>query len=157
MSWYSGFWKKWWFLLFLVLASIAIGSSGLAFSLQKTTHTQTLYATNLNKATFKGAQTEMKPLYSFPVESGSNVSDGFFTVVVDPGGNNPVPNITYEVRDQTNRNITSGNTIIGKTTVVNFEGTSSTRSVDLYVQPIGDNISLENLTITLNNSSLYSK
>ena len=149
--------KSWWLLLSLVVISIIIGSSGLAFSLQKTTHTQSLYTTNLNKATFIGGQTEMKLLYSFPTESGSNTPSGFFTVVVDPGGGNPVPNITYEVRDQTDRNITSGNTIVGKTTVVNFEGTSNTRNVDLYIKPVGTNISLQNLTVTLNNTSLYTK
>ena len=149
-KWYK---NKWVIILILVLITlIIVGSLGLFNSQKKSASVQSLYTTNLNEATLLPT-TKMELLYSYSLNSGGNANSGFFTVVVD--GPFQIPNITYEVRDQTNRLITSGETIVGKTTVINFEGTSNTRNADLYIYSTGSNISLKNLTVTLNNSSLY--
>ena len=136
----------------LIVISIILGSVALFFSLQRTSHSSQLYSTNLNEATFL-PNTEMKLLYSYPINSGAESSTGFFTVVVE--GNFQVPNIKYEVRDQTDKVITDGRTIVGKTTNINFRGTGNTKIVNLYIMTAATNINLKNLTITLNNSFKY--
>ena len=139
-------------MIFFIVISIILASVALFFSLQKTSHSNQLYSTNLNEATFIPSP-EMKLLYSYSLNSGAESSSGFFTVVVD--GNFQVPNIKYEVRDQTDKIITQGRTIVGKTTNINFKGTENTKTVNLYIKTASTSINLKNLTITLDNSFKY--
>ena len=138
-----------WFFLIIV---IIISSVSLFFSLKKTSHTETLYSTDLNDATLL-QNSEMELLYSHALNSEIETANGFFTITVD--GNFQVPSIKYDVRDQTNRRILTGDVTVGKITKVNFEGTSNTSVINLFIHTKQGNINLKNLTITLNDSYLY--
>lgn len=135
--------------IFVLFALVIFGYVAVVLIVKDAMKMVNLYSDTLNNATFKSSS-EMQLLYSYPITSGPGGNSGFFTITVD--GNFDIPNIKYEVRDQTNRVITTGRTVVGKVTNVNFSGTSRSKTIDLYVQPKGSNINLQNLSINVKNN-----
>lgn len=132
--------------IFILFALVIIAYTSAIITINDVMENKNLYSGTLNNATFKSSS-EMQLLYSYPITSGPGGNSGFFTITV--GGNFAIPNIKYEVRDQTNKVINTGRTVVGKITKINFSGTSRSKTIDLYAQPSSSNINLQNLTINV--------
>jgi hypothetical protein len=130
----------------IVFTALVLSVAALVLSSGTKNYTETLFSSNLNDATLKQASS-LQLLYSYPLNSGDGGKSGFFTVVLD--GPSAVPNISFEVRDQLDRKITTGTTTPGKITRVHFQGEDNSTAVNLYILPRSGNIVLESLTINL--------
>ena len=139
--------KIWIVVFLLVVAGISVASLVLVTEPKKP-YTESLYSDVLNPATFKYPSTgNHELLYSYPLNSGQGNKSGFFTVVMT--GSFDIPNISFDVRDQSNTSIISNPTRVGKTTIIKFNGKPDSTTINLYINPGASGIQLTSINITL--------
>ena len=104
-----------------------------------------LFSSNNYPTTLKTTGSSEKLLYSYPVVSfPNNQPKGYFTVELSGA---LVPSVSFSVRDQNNKVITSKPVVVSQITTVYFTGSASTTEINLFVSVTGSGLQLKTLTI----------